>query len=349
MWPFTRPAAPEQRSYSDAIVQAILATASGGDGKASQVAAVELAAGLWGRAFASANVQPANAATRAVTPEILALIGRALVLRGEAVLSIEISGGALALMPAASWDIDGGPAPESWRYHLELGGPTAPESRFRPGAGVVHVRYSVDAERPWRGVGPLERAGASSSLVGRLELRLSEEANAKSGYVLPVPSGGQDDSVERLRADLGAMKGNIVLAETTSGGWGQGGQAKPTEDWRPHRLGADPPQVLDSLRHGAGLDLLAACGVPPALGEPRGDGTAQRESWRRFIHATIAPVGELVAAELADKLDTPGLALSFDKLFASDLSGRARAFQSMVGGGLDVAKAAALAGLMEGE
>jgi hypothetical protein len=36
-------------------------------------------------------------------------------------------------------------------------------------------------------------------------------------------------------------------------------------------------------------------------------------------------------------------------MFASDLSGRARAFQSMVGGGMDVSKAAALAGLMDAD
>ena len=34
---------------------------------------------------------------------------------------------------------------------------------------------------------------------------------------------------------------------------------------------------------------------------------------------------------------------------AADLSGRARAFQSMVGAGMDAAKAAGLAGLMEAE
>lgn len=34
---------------------------------------------------------------------------------------------------------------------------------------------------------------------------------------------------------------------------------------------------------------------------------------------------------------------------ASDISGRARAFQSMVGGGMDVTKAATLSGLMIGE
>lgn len=43
------------------------------------------------------------------------------------------------------------------------------------------------------------------------------------------------------------------------------------------------------------------------------------------------------------------VSFSFDRLFASDLQGRARAFQSMVGGGMDPGKAAGLAGLMEAE
>ncbi|MCY4511367.1 MAG: hypothetical protein OXG35_31050 [Acidobacteria bacterium] len=41
--------------------------------------------------------------------------------------------------------------------------------------------------------------------------------------------------------------------------------------------------------------------------------------------------------------------MSFDRLFAGDLSGRARAFQSLVGGGMDPGKAAGLAGLMESD
>ena len=61
----------------------------------------------------------------------------------------------------------------------------------------------------------------------------------------------------------------------------------------------------------------------------------------------LQPVAGLVQHELRAKLDAPGLKLSFDALFASDLSGRARAFGSMVKAGMDVSKAAALAGLME--
>ena len=45
------------------------------------------------------------------------------------------------------------------------------------------------------------------------------------------------------------------------------------------------------------------------------------------------------------KLDD-GVSINWDELRASDLSGRARAFQSMVGGGMPVADAVAIAGLM---
>ena len=55
----------------------------------------------------------------------------------------------------------------------------------------------------------------------------------------------------------------------------------------------------------------------------------------------VAPNGQV--------LDEPGLRLVWDELRASDLAGRARAFQSMVGAGMDIAKAAALPGLTEAE
>ena len=91
--------------------------------------------------------------------------------------------------------------------------------------------------------------------------------------------------------------------------------------------------------------MLAACGVPVTLLEST-QGTALREAWRQFLHSSVTPVSLLASVELSDKLDTP-LTLSFDRMMASDLSGRARAFQSMVGGGMAVERAAALAGLMQ--
>ena len=97
------------------------------------------------------------------------------------------------------------------------------------------------------------------------------------------------------------------------------------------------------------MSILSACGVPPSLAMPNSDGTAQREAWRRFLFSTISPVARIVAAELAVKLDTPTLRFAFDDLYASPiLTGRARAYSSMVSAEMDKERAARLAGLDEG-
>ena len=95
----------------------------------------------------------------------------------------------------------------------------------------------------------------------------------------------------------------------------------------------------------ATLEVLAAFGLNPALFSAS-DGTASREGWRQALHGLIMPLARLCEEEIRVKLDAPDVSMKFDRLSASDISGRARAFQSMVGGGMDVAQAAALAGLM---
>ena len=70
-----------------------------------------------------------------------------------------------------------------------------------------------------------------------------------------------------------------------------------------------------------------------------------REAWRLALFSVLAPLGRLVESELQQKLDDQ-VSLSWQELRASDLSGRARAFQSMVGGGMAIAEAVAVAGLM---
>ncbi len=65
--------------FTDSTVAALHAAASGSDADAAAVASVEIAAGAWGRAFMSAEVEPATRATRALTPCVLGLIGRQLI------------------------------------------------------------------------------------------------------------------------------------------------------------------------------------------------------------------------------------------------------------------------------
>ena len=126
--------------------------------------------------------------------------------------------------------------------------------------------------------------------------------------------------------------------------WANDAGTMTRREWAPDRIGAHPPESLVQQLNAATMEVLAACGVAADL-VSGGDGTSLRESYRRLLHSTIAPLGRILEAELRAKAH-PGVGIGFDSLFAADLSGRVRAFQSMVGGGMDPAKAAALARFM---
>ena len=93
----------------------------------------------------------------------------------------------------------------------------------------------------------------------------------------------------------------------------------------------------------ASQEVYAACGFNTALWGGS-QAASVREAWRLALFGVLSPLGRLVEAELQDKLED-SVTLSWQELRASDLSGRARAFQSMVGGGMEVERAAGLAGL----
>lgn len=168
---------------------------------------------------------------------------------------------------------------------------------------------------------------------------------------MPVPQDGGDgsegDSLVSLKNDLRNARGRTLLVPTTAEGWSEGMAAAPRQDRQQKRIGADPPDTLEKIRGSVGETILACCDVPVELAE-LGQGTAAREAWRRFLHATINPLRKLIAEELTEKFELP-VSLNFDSLMASDISGRARAFQSMVGDGMEVARAAELSSLMTEE
>lgn len=342
-------------SYSDQVVTALLAAAQGkGAADARGTAALETACSIYARAFAAARVEGADRVSDAVSPSFLAQAARSLIRSGAAVYRIDVVNGAVVLVPAGTWDIDGGPDPAGWTYRLDTFGPEGSVSRKMPAAGVVHLRYATDPARPWIGVSPTGYAAESAKLHGGAVRALGRDANAPAhAYAITMPGGkdgeGDDDSLAGLKDSVVTAKGKSLFVETTAGAFGADHRDAPRRDWVQERLGPAPDEVLASLHDISGQAILAATGVPLALASGRSDGTALRESWRQFLHGAVVPLANIMAEELREKLDSPDLALNFDDLFASDLSGRARAFQSMVKGGMDVSKAAALAGLMEEE
>ena len=353
-WPWQRRESRASQPFTDAITAAIAAQAAGTTaGDPGAIAALETAAGLWSRALAAATITTADGApVPALTADVLALIARDLIRRGESVFAIEVEGGAPVLRPAGSWDVRGPWREADWRYRLDLFGPSGNVTRFLPAAAVIHCRYAVDPARPWYGLSPLAWARATGTLAANLEQRLGEEAGGSVARLIPIPQdggkGGDGDPLASLKADIAAGKGRALLVETTAAGWSEGKGAAPQSDWRQSRIGADPPATLATLRSDAALAVLNACGVPVSLATDA-DGTGQREAWRRFVMGSVEPVARMIADELARKLDAPGLRFGFESLWAHDLAGRASAFAKMVGAGVAVERAVALSGLAIGE
>jgi len=349
-WPWSRRAeVREAQPFTDAVVEALAAQAGGTvAGDPSAIAALEAAAGLYARCFAAAEVSPAMPAVSAMTR---ALIGRDLIRRGESVHLLDVSSGGLSLIPCGSWDVRGPWREAAWWYRVDVFGPSGNATHYVPGAAVIHARYAVDPARPWQGIGPLGWARATGALAANIEARLGEEAGATVAHVLPVPQDGGDNSetdpLADLKADIRGARGGTVLVETTAAGWGEGRSAAPQSDWKPRRIGADPPEALGRLRLDVFGAVLGACGVPVSLFTDA-DGTSQREAFRRFLTTGVQPLAEVVATEIGHKLDT-SVSFRFESLYAHDLAGRAQAFQKLAAGGMDVSKALAISGLVVGE
>ena len=342
-WPWKAPV--EHRadsSYADTLVMAITARA-GGQTTAfpTATAALEACVGFVGRAFATAEIKAPGFATAALDPATLSMIGRSLVRRGEALFLIRINRDGLLLLPAASYDVDGGPDPASWQYRLTIGGPERTHTYSRqPAESVLHFTYARDPEHPWRGYGPLQVAQLAGRLSAETTAALADEASGPRGAFLPTPAPGEDDSIGKIKADIRSARGDLLMVQ--GGDWNDAGAV--TAEWSAKRFGAAPPLALVELAKLASREVLMACGLNVALWDDEGAATA-REAYRQALHSVIAPLGRLVADELTRKIEAP-IALDWQELKAGDITGRARAFQSLVGGGMDMTAAAAASGIL---
>lgn len=342
---FKREAKPDYTSYR---LAASLGYGGAGGRPAIHTAITETAAGIWGRAFASAQITPQTRRTRFLTPSLLTRLARDLVLRGDAVFALRIQDDEVKAYRATDFSARGGANPKTWIYTLQLQGAQASTSIVLPAASVIHAQWSTDDDAAGYGVSPLARASHSSALLGGLISALCDEvSNAARGYLLPVPAADTDDTSDNLadmRRDIESLAGSHSLVETTAAGWGEGRAAAPLSDYAQKRLGAEPPQTLIALLASAEESILAACGVPLELGRAGNQGTAKREAWRLFLYGSVKPVAKAVASELTTKLGVD-VSITFEDLMASDILGRAAAFKSLTSGGMPVADAARVAGV----
>ena len=165
-----------------------------------------------------------------------------------------------------------------------------------------------------------------------------------------MPQDGGDDTDEdplkSLKADIRGARGRALLVETTAAGFGEGRSAAPQRDWKPERLGPEPPAGMAAIQKQSFDHVLAACGTSSSLFSDA-DGTAQREALRRWHQGTVLPLARILETELSAKLDA-AVGLRFDG-YATDLQGRAAAFQKLVAGGMAVNEALMTTGLLTDE
>ena len=336
-----------RNSFSDGVVTALLNRANAGSVGAQATAAVEACSSLVARAFAAAEVTAPTPWGAALTPEFLSACGRALIRYGQFTAYISRREAFTILIPCHSVSLSGGARPSTWRYRLSLAGPSETFTRqnVEP-SNVIHVRYQIDASKPWEGIGPLQAAVLSGTLSSATVNALGLEASGPCGYLLPV--AGESDPTA-LVADLKALKGQLAVVESQRSAFATGpANAGPgSDEWEPRRFGPTPPVALVQQARLASEEIYAACGLSGVFSESQ-QGNAAREAWRRALFGVLQPLGNILLHELQAKL-SPEISLAWTELRASDLSGRARAFQSMTGAGMDIARAAALSGLMESD
>ena len=234
---------------------------------------------------------PAEVAA-AVTPRVLAQIGRDLIRVGESLHVIRMNAGRLALIPASTWFWEGGADPETWCATATTYGPSASETWRVPWNSTVFMTWGSPSSRPYHGLSPAIWAADSARLNANVERSLADESGGPVAQILPIPAdggdGGDDDSLKMLRADIAAARGKALLAETVTTGWGEGRAAAPINDWKQSRLGPMPPAAMVELARDSFARVLAACGCSPSLFDDS-DGTSKRESLRQFHLGIVRP------------------------------------------------------------
>lgn len=323
-WPFKREKV-EKRSAMSGFTAELMAAResyiSGRRGIAELTATAQSCVSLWENGFALADVKGADALDR----RTMALVGRSLALRGEAVFLIKGD----ALVPCSDWDLrtrDG--KPTAYRVSIsEAGGGT---NQTALAAEVLHVRIGCDPAAPYYGTAPLKRASLTAGMLNAVESALTEvfELAPIGSQVVPMPEQPEQDSTALGRSFRG-QRGRVLLRESVQVS-AAGGPA-PQTDWKPASLSPDLEAVMPAEMLAAARDAVCGVfGVLPALFSPAGQGPMTREAQRHLATWCLQPIAELLSEEASEKLGGKVEIDVLTPLQAFDQGGSARAVATLV-------------------
>ena len=232
-----------------------------------------------------------------LTPGVLAYMMRHVFVTGDTVMYPRLAGRDWQILPVSYWYVTGGVMPATWRYDLQLYGPTFAANLDRGYDAVIHLMRAPDRNQPWCGTSSLTRASLTYRLATMVEASLVRESRIPASGLVPMPQGLKQATANRIKAMLQSESLPVALPTTTQAGLGAGRTGAPQTDWKQHRVGPEPPQAMIDLANQASAKVCAALGVSPALiGEGENTG-ASREARRQFQTDVLQPLGALVSAE----------------------------------------------------
>ena len=336
---FKRPDEYRFVNYTNAAVDSLLTAASGGTAAVTGTAAVEACVAAISRPFALAEVQGGDGL---ITPALLVTIARQVMTAGNYVALIDLDGDGLFLRPAGRFEV-GGRSARAWVYELELPLPSGnPIKRRSVASGVIHIRVGQPAGTPWNGKAPWESAALTSEVMAGLERSLKYDVMSGSAIILPMPDGASQKAITQMKSAITAGLGHLNFVETVAQGFGAGLTSAPKKDWEQSRIGPNVPEFNLVLRVAAEASIFKAYGVADSYFG--GDGNGLRESRRQVFLDAILPLGEIIALELSEKLETP-ISIDFQKSEYLDAQRLSRSYASFVAAGMSPADAANILGL----
>lgn len=283
--------------------------------------AAQIAASLMSRAFISADISGSSAAI--FSKERLAKMAQELVLSGQ------------TFWLRRNGDIE-------WVQHATIARRTGnyriSGQSYDPSV-VLHCRLNVDM-KTGMGRSDLDIAANTKNLLGNIEKNLESESRDGAGYIIPTENWDNANLSEMLAS----LEGQKVMAppESTSFLQSPGQSSMGQYDFTQRRVGFNPPPEVREMYMAARETALAVLGVPASLHRPM-DASAMREGWRVYIFTVVDPIARL----LEEAAGRSGLELdmNFDRLMASDIQNRSRAYGQLVGANMDEDDAARFTGL----
>ena len=323
-WPFKRDKTEKRAAASGFTAEIMSARESyiaGRRGIGELTATIQSCVSLWENGLAMADVE----GTTLLDRRSMAILGRSLALRGEALFLIRETG----LVPCSDWDLrtrDG--RPSAYRVSVSEAGGGRTETALA--AEVLHVRIGSDPAAPWYGSAPLKRASLTAGMLHAIESALAEvfEYGPLGSSIVPFPETPETD-LETLGRGFRGRRGRVLLRESVNV-QAAGGPA-PVQDWRPQSVTPDLEKAMTAESLEAARNAICGVfGVLPALFAGNAQGPLVREAQRHLAQWQLQPIAALLAEEASEKLATPVSIDTMRPLQAFDAGGRARAAAGII-------------------